>query len=831
MANESDDKEVRVEQDISATTQKYVQVPVLKQEEIEDNVLIGVCGVQASGKTVFLSSIFHNVNGIHVKGVGRVTLDTKDKGGETYFRWVEETIRREGKTEPTDEPAVARLLINTDSSDFQRGLILFDFAGGHFTAFADIGSAIRSADSLRKKAELRLVGTYLEQCDALIVLIDASQFQQKGRPSATSPFSPSVIYLRDYCAKENKPIALAFTKNDLNPDLTLDKVQEFGRIKEFNRIFSSDSSDADRPFGRVQVLTCYEIDPGYGTALQRDDGSIWLPQSKDLFVEILRAAWPSAQRRLEGIVERRETEAREEEEKQRIARHRKRLKVALVVLLILMVAAAPLVWNFVQGQLEKSADSQSLTSAANLLRQAQPESISEGHFQAIDRLRGDSSKARKWAELESAYQALLADLPVSVYRGTEQRGAADSLLRLRSLAGRQDSRTLDMLSLHRDLLDAQSVSRPVDLAMRLHLVKRVQALAGEPRNRDLLEVISEAADKVLKSSAEEIAAPGYETTNLLDRVTWIREQLLDDRKRDPGLRAELRACYARLLGAGMGGLADRERMVEFLLKASPEFKVLLSSASHDFKQLVEYRFIYESIEKSGTGELARVRSAVGSLLADLVARERVLQTTLEYTMNQLYLAPEIDSQEASDLWHALFEGMDSEFLFELKDNAWPPRQRPWQHQLRADLSSGKYSPREAKRVIGELSKHPLYWKQVRTLAEAVGDRYFALEKIRLFSEFLEGIKGGSGVEIRASAKQIRAIGALAGRIHQERLRQLKIDNSSLIRSRDEGYQLADLLEQVPYTRDTDYVGSSRVQNEIIRFCRSQMREFGIDCGG
>jgi hypothetical protein len=228
---------------------------------MENNVLVGVCGAQAAGKTVFLASIFHTITGTVVEGVGRMSSDRK-AGGAQYFQLIENMILDQNQAAPTKASAVARLVAaraGVNGTQSETGIMLFDFAGGYFTAFADINAAKLEAPSEQARQDIDHVAEYLETCDAFILLIDSSQFRRDSA-SKTAPFSPSVLHIIDHCAMRRKPIAVAFTKKDMNPTLTLETILSFTRIQQFVSRFSSDPSQVDKPFGMVALLAAYEHD-------------------------------------------------------------------------------------------------------------------------------------------------------------------------------------------------------------------------------------------------------------------------------------------------------------------------------------------------------------------------------------------------------------------------------------------------------------------------------------------------------------------------------------------------------------------------------------------
>ncbi len=724
------------------------QVPTLTDQDLENNVLVGVCGVSQSGKTVFLASIFHSVNGTLVEGVGRVTLDRKDKGGERYFRNIEETIRKLGRSQGTRESAVARLLVESeglhDAVRSPQGLILFDFAGGHFTDFADIEAAIRAADTERTKNELRLVETYLERCDALVLLIDSSQFRQTGRPSDSDPFSPSVVYLRDFCAKTRKPIALVFTKSDLNPELTIEKVQEFPRVREFMSRFESDRSHKDRPFGVVALLRCYEIDESFGRVRQNEDGSIWLPEARQIFTQILEVTWPIATNRLRDSVQRSKAREEEEEAEERRVRWRKRLKWAAVALLLLLLAAVPLVWYQFRKYDQLITDAETVTEAATALSQGLPQLVGADFpeaFRRVQSLRGDPTADKALRGFESAYRASLAEVPASVYSGEYQREATESLLQLTTLASPPNGGVIALLKLHNKILAALGTPEP-SLEGLLVLIGQI-APAPLDANGAFLDAIQKEAEELRTMAAERVVLDGYNEPTLEACLTYVRKRLAKDAEDsiDAQWRAALERSYARLIGSALAGVDQRPKMIAFLKAANPDFEPLVTGAN--LVELVRYKFIHDTIGKAEAADLRGFLDRVKPILPDVTGRDNRTSLNIADTLQRLFRIEAGVGNRAS-LWRSLFSGIDSEYLFSLQRDAWPSGKGPWRTSLHGALIAADYSFEATRVVIDQLSERPLYWWEVGALLTEVQNRYLGLEAVRHYDLARQRIGEGGG---------------------------------------------------------------------------------------
>lgn len=813
------------------------KIPVLSPEDMKKNVLVGVCGVQASGKTVFLAAIFHAMNGTLIDGLGRVSFDRTKGAG--YFEQMENSIRARDSAPPTHDSAFARLVVETDRADgngkSETGIVLFDFAGGHFTAFADIEAAITDAPDKETKADLAHVRDYLEKCDAFILLIDSTKFRQDDKPSETSPFSPSVIFIIDHCEKHFKPIALVFSKSDLNRDLTLEKVLKFPRVNDFVNRFRSNASQIDKPFGMVAVLSCYELDDDVsGRVRQQADGTIWRPEPKWVFSEIVKVIWPKAMARLQQAIDERKAAEEAVREGERKAVKAKRLKLGLAAGAVVMLAAAPLVVSRVRHYQEWRADIGTVTQAADMLRQHQPQRIAGDRQDAFRRLQNDRGGAEgeaAWSEFEAAYRESLRKIPAPVYTGGDQLRATETLLNLGAFVAPPDNEIIDLLRLHQNLLSAAGNCKPPNSEARRTLVGKVPAKAGGPRDAFLKALISEG-DNLRAACADEVAAAGNNQTTLKSAVLFVRDQLLADRRQqslDPRWRTALKRSYAKFMGASLAGLLTRAKVVEFLQTAIPGLKTLLAAANKNAVEVVKYSYIWDAIGKLELVDLDALRSRLDSLPEGLTSYEGETTTDetkkrtleyLEYTLQELFRFERGEVEDRENLWLKLFEGADSEYLFDLHaPDAWPPSQIPWKDRLRTDLKSANYSKEETQRVIGEISKRPLYWWEVGGILTRADNRYLELKSVQSYKDAVQQLGDGNSEPNMRASGPIRKIATLANLLHEEWVSYLGVDSPMLRRHRDDAAALASRLES---TR-------SDAGPLLRRYCESHLSQYGVKC--
>jgi hypothetical protein len=340
-------------------------------------------------------------------------FDRHEIGNANYFQDNEERLIKKAKTTGTDAGKLypARIYVKP----FERlpadvpavlSVDIKDFAGGHFRSLANLKSlgSARSSDSDDTKA-LREVNETIEHADALIILIDSTQIDPLDDTPKSNPFTPSVNFLLSHCRAESKPVALLFSKVDQTRRLTEEVFQSMPRVQAFERQFTSNLTEAaegKRPFGIVRRIACYEtVEGDIAPIRQTMDGSIWRPEPARVVLDLLRAAMPRINARIQAAIE----EKRREAEQIALAakrRQSRRLFVSAATLAgILLAAAISLLWSHVQSEnrkLQLLTEVQSRISDGKLEAISPPMEASLGEILAAYRSdRGSASSAMKSA--------------------------------------------------------------------------------------------------------------------------------------------------------------------------------------------------------------------------------------------------------------------------------------------------------------------------------------------------------------------------------------------------------------------------------------------------
>jgi hypothetical protein len=328
------------------------------------NVVIGVCGEQGAGKTVFLTCIFQSIWTAFPDDVV-LDFDRDEIGNADYFRDIEDRILSKGQAEGTLPQSLFPARIYVKPYETLPAAVapvlsvdIKDFAGRHFRSLANLKGlgAAKDSDPDDVKA-LREVNETVQKADAFVILINAREIDPLNETPQRNPFSPSVNFLLSHCRTEKKPVALLFSQVDQTRMLTDDLFRTLPRVQAFERQFTANHAEAatgKKPFGIVRKIACYEtVEGDLAPIRQTYDGSIWKPEPAQVVLELLRAAMPRIQARL---IEAAEAERRRKEQDALEAR-RRRARMVLAgfaaVISILLITALSTLWRSAQREKEQ----------------------------------------------------------------------------------------------------------------------------------------------------------------------------------------------------------------------------------------------------------------------------------------------------------------------------------------------------------------------------------------------------------------------------------------------------------------------------------------------
>jgi len=342
------------------------------------NVIIGVCGEQGSGKTVFLTCIFQSIWTAFPDDVV-LDFDRDEIGNADYFRDNEDRIIALGRPDApidTEGKPTSTEPVNTQGTPTH---LLFpariyvkpyeplpatvppvlavdikDFAGGHFRSLANLKGlgAPKDSDSEVIKT-LREVNETITKADAFVILINSKHIDPINETPTQNPFTPSVNFLLGYCRTEKKPVALLFSQVDQTKMLTEEVFYTMPRVQAFERQFTSDHAEAEtgqRPFGIVRRISCYEtVEGDLAPIRQTLDGSIWKPEPAQVVLDLLRAAMPRINARLREAAE----ATRQKKEQNELAAKRRRTRRLAAGLAAIVAILAIVGWSMLEQRIER----------------------------------------------------------------------------------------------------------------------------------------------------------------------------------------------------------------------------------------------------------------------------------------------------------------------------------------------------------------------------------------------------------------------------------------------------------------------------------------------
>lgn len=385
------------------------------------NVVIGVCGDQGAGKTIFLTCVFQSIWTVFPDDL-ILDFDRREIGNADRFADFERDLIESASVEGTQEDVTvpARIYVKpamplTGGVRPVLSVDIKDFAGGHFRHLANLKvlNQSRFADSAADKV-LREVDDTLTRADAFVILIDSTKIDPLDETPKANPFTPSVNFMLSHCRESGVPVALLFSKSDqTRRRLTEDVFRSMPRVQAFTRQFTSDRREAAegrRPFGLVQRIACYETVEGDLAPIRHTmDGSIWKPEPAEIVLELLRAAMPRIRKRIQDEIDAKRKKTLEVEFK--AVKRRGGLRNAGIITLValLLITGMSLLWQHIDSENQKLQllrDMESRISAGNLASISSAQEAAAGPILAAYHAdRGGASAAVKSAirNVEAAF--------------------------------------------------------------------------------------------------------------------------------------------------------------------------------------------------------------------------------------------------------------------------------------------------------------------------------------------------------------------------------------------------------------------------------------------
>lgn len=304
---------------------------------------VGICGVEGAGKTVFLTALFQTLSEL-CQGRPYTASFCTDTGGAAYFDEIQHSIAATGSTRGTRDITRARLVLTPrPGSGWNVGetlhVNLMDFGGGDFRRLAD-PNVIRKGGGGAEQAEtqqrLQTVREFIDRCDAVILLVNASDFLQ-GTAVDSAP-----KWIIGMCREAGKPLAFVLSQRDRAGQVTAEQVRADPMIANVHSNLSNS----------VHLITCYTLDPSSGRP-RRSLVGFWTGEAVDVFQLLVEKALPGYRIRIHGIKTTIISEDALRIRKEEAERRRRMLRKALAWgaaagVTAVLVLVAFLIWTHVQ---------------------------------------------------------------------------------------------------------------------------------------------------------------------------------------------------------------------------------------------------------------------------------------------------------------------------------------------------------------------------------------------------------------------------------------------------------------------------------------------------
>lgn len=702
-------------------------------------VVIGVCGEQGSGKTVFLTCIFQSIGTAFPDDV-IVDFERKEVGNANYFQNIEDSLIAKGPTPGTLDKSLfpARIFVKPytplpGGAGSMLSVDLLDFAGRHFRSMADLKNLLEESESDPDDIKaLREVNETLERADAFVILINSTEIDPLDETPRRNPFSPSVNFMLSHCRAERKPVALLFSQIDQTPRLTEELFHTLPRVQEFERKFTQDleeSAQGGRPFGIVRRISCYETVQGdLAPRRQTLDGSIWRREPAEVVLDLLRAAMPRINERLAQEA----ADADEEQARIAVDEQRKRKRQWAVRIAALLGALAILGFlAFGWYQREENAQVRLLDGIEVELRSGKLAAIPPASTTQLDLI-----LAEHRSDLDSTpseVRAAIRDLE-SALGEAAQRLAGEPLL---EAAYREEIAQLQNLVPSFD----PAVTEPLRQNLLPLLATRGEFLSDwfgtkreERRDRtsfldESAKRFSDAGDRAFSNllaahstKEKEAEIAGWQTridadADVASRLVTIQRLLASTvAEQDPELTRLARKALAEHLAVTILKRQENGVLREKLLTPLAPGLAKLGDGEVRFEVLARDLLTCPNAEECG-----RRQEVVQSAITEADSAAANWSASVENFLRSLLL--DLTLEERREVWRALAGALSNAYLFSSREDAWPGGLLPLASTI---LPTANAEEDFTVDLIERIAQHPIYEGELRYL----GDRLTAMATLR-----------------------------------------------------------------------------------------------------
>jgi hypothetical protein len=723
-------------------------------------VVIGVCGEQGSGKTVFLTCVFQSIGTAFPDDV-IVDFDRKDVGNANYFQTIEDWLIGKGPAPGTTDRSLfpVRIFVRPYESRPGTGrptlsVDLLDFAGRHFRSMADLKDLAEETDADPDDIKaLREVNETLERADAFVILINSTEIDPLAEAPKRNPFSPSVNFMLAHCRAERKPVALLFSQIDQTPRLTEELFLSMERVQEFERKFTSDlqeSLQGGRPYGIARRISCYETISGdLAPRKQTDDGSIWLKAPAQVVLDLLRAVMPrinerAAQAAEEALKAEREKAASlrlEEQEKEMAEQRRRRRKRALQIVAVFAVLLVLGLVVFTWLKRTESYQVRLLEGVESKLRNGKltaiepPIEVELRGILADQRAKPGGTAAPVQAAIENLQGALeqagqrLAGEPSLevVYR--------DKIARFQGLVPLFDPAVTDpwrrqllpMLAARVDFLsDWLRTPRGDRRARTTFLDEGAKRFLGAG-DRVFYSLLAAQSTKEKEAEVAGWQARIDADADVATRLSTIQRLLASAvAEKDPEFSRLVRKALAGQLAATI-----LKRQENGFLRDK-----LLTPLAPDLAKLGDGEVRFEGLARdllacSNQAECEKRQDIVQEAIKEAAAATAGWSLVVDNLLRNLLL--DLPLSERPEVWKTLSEALANAYLFSSREDAWPSGLVPLAKTIQT-AAEAENAPTED--LIERFARHPIYERELLYLQDHLAAAVASRQLVPIYSSLL-----------------------------------------------------------------------------------------------
>lgn len=721
-------------------------------------IVIGVCGEQAAGKTVFLTCIFQSIwNELPLDLMG--TLDRDKIGGASYFQGIEDALLAQGPTQGTTERALfpARIYIKPSEAipGVERSTLavdLLDFAGRHFRSMADLKHLLEeSGADVEETKALREVNAMLERADAFVILINSREIDPMNPAPSRNPFGPSVMFMLAHCLENRKPVALLFSQVDQTPMLTNEVLHEIKTVKRFETQFTENLDEAStpggRPFGIVRRISCYETLPDDLTPKKHGEGgNIWRPEPAQIVLTLIRATMPTIKAKHLAALAEAERVRQEEELKNQRRRKVRRLSAVAAVAALLIVISVAVFWKYTNDERREVATLERMTEAVqegNLTGIPSALEADVARILSVNRDNPDGTGSSVRSSIVSLQTAIGEAGERMAGQPLLDAGYATNLARFEGLLSHFDANVVEpwqqtvlpVLTPRRELLSEWFSSAPKERSKRTKLLDEAAQRFNDAGDRAFSTLLS--AQSTREKEAEIAGWQGLvdADADVESRLRTIQFLLTSSLQQpDPEFTRLARKALAGHVATTILKRSENSLLREKLL--SPLLPDLALFGDGDVRFDVLARDLLNCPSRQ---ECERRLAIVQSVKNDASTNVQSWGSAVENLLRSMLL--DLPREERPAIWSAFAASLASSYFFSGRRDAWSEGMTPLHAYVLAVASSDTDWTLE---LIARLAQHPVYANELDYLNDRLTATEVRRRVVPIYSQILTALSQPQG---------------------------------------------------------------------------------------